>query len=45
MLSSRDPIKRSIKRSAPERLEQREAVPAAGAEPAVVNLVRQDQKG
>ena len=45
MLSSRDPIKRSIKRSAPERLEQREAVPAAGAEPAVANLVRQDQKG
>jgi hypothetical protein len=40
MLMERDPIKRFIKRSAPEINGQFEAVLATGAEPAVVNLVR-----
>jgi hypothetical protein len=39
-LMERDPIKRFIKRSAPEIFEQFEAVLATATEPAVVNLVR-----
>ncbi|NDA57050.1 MAG: chromosome partitioning protein ParB, partial [Betaproteobacteria bacterium] len=38
-LMERDPIKRFIKRSAPEIYEQFEAVLAAGSGPAVVNQV------